>query len=278
MQHGPTNALLRAAQAGDRSAFDRLFGAHVPKLRGVLRRMVGHPDDVDDLAQQALMRAFEGIDGFRGEASAGTWLCSIGARLAIDHLRARKRWRDRAQMIYAVRCAQSEALGGEVGAAMSRPDYEYDVREHIAYCFTCVGRTLEPEAQAALVLRDVLGLGNDEAARALGVSRSVLRHRLSAARSSMTETYEGLCALVNKQGACWQCSGLREASPEGHRGDPVPEHIDWDERVRLVQEATGVTGKTTPLHDVFFRHTEEQERDRLEADVTKARCGRPDSE
>lgn len=134
------------------------------------------------------------------------------------------------------------------------------------------------QAQAALVLRDVLGLGNDEAARALGVSRSVLRHRLAAARSSMTETYEGLCALVNKQGACWQCSGLREASPEGHRGDPVPEHIDWDERVRLVQEATGVTGKTTPLHDVFFRHTEEQERDRLEADVTKARCGRPDSE
>lgn len=273
-----TSELLAAAQGGDPQAFDRLFSEHIPKLRGVLRRMVGHPDDVDDLAQQALLKAHEGLRAFRGESSAGTWLCSIGARLAIDHLRERKRWRERAQVILASRCLQDEALATGVGAAMSAPDFAYDVNEHIAYCFTCVGRTLEPESQAALVLRDVLALTNEEAAKALSVSRSVLRHRLTQARDSMQDTYDGLCALVNKQGVCWQCAGLREAAPEGKRGPRAPEALDWAERIHLVREAALDRGVTQPLHDVFFRQTEAQEAERLGNQDDTTDCGQPGNE
>jgi RNA polymerase sigma-70 factor (ECF subfamily) len=272
-----TTELLTAIKRGDSKAFDTLFGEHVPKLRGVLRRMVGHPDDVDDLTQQALVNAYEGIDGFRGDASAGTWLCSIGARLAIDHLRARKRWRERAQVVFASRCLESEELGRDVGAALHDPHFTYQVNEHIAYCFTCVGRSLEPEQQAALVLRDVLELGNDEAAKALGMTRSVLRHHLADARDTMTKTYEGLCALVNKEGACWQCAGLREASPEGHKGAPVPAGVSWEERLAIVRAATGQPGQTGLLHDVFFRHTETQEQARLGDENAKTDCGVPDT-
>ncbi|MEZ4224743.1 MAG: RNA polymerase sigma factor [Polyangiaceae bacterium] len=270
-----TSDLLSAVKQGDSKAFDALFAEHVPKLRGVLRRMVGHPDDVDDLTQQALMRAYEGIDGFRGDSSAGTWLCSIGARLAIDHLRGRKRWRERAQVIFASRCLEAEELGQDVGAALSDPHFTYQVNEHIAYCFTCVGRTLEPEAQAALVLRDVLELGNDEAANALGMTRSVLRHHLARARDTMTRTYDGLCALVSKQGACWQCAGLREASPEGHKGPAVPEIVSWEERLAIVRSATTESRQSRPLHDTFFRHTEVQEQERLGDENAKTDCGVP---
>lgn len=267
--------LLAAVRRGDKEAFDSLFREHVPKLRGVLRRMVGHPEDVDDLAQQALMKAFEGIDGFRGDSSAGTWLCSIGARRAIDHLRGRKRWRERAQVIFASRCLESEELGSAVGAALQDPQFAYQVNEHIAYCFTCVGRTLEPEQQAALVLRDVLGFENDEAARALGMTRSVLRHHLAHARDTMTRTWEGLCALVNKEGACWQCAGLRDASPEGRRGAPVPSGVTWEKRLALVRAATNEPGQSRLLHDVFFRHTETQEQARLGDENARTDCGTP---
>ena len=267
--------LLSRARSGDSEAFDQLFAEHVPKLRGVLRRLVGHPDDVDDLAQQALLRAYQSIGGFRGDASAGTWLCSIGARLAVDHLRARKRWRERAQVIYAARCLESEELGREAGEAIGDPQFTYQVSEHIAYCFTCVGRTLEPERQAALVLRDVLGLGNDEAAQALGLSRSVLRHHLAQARDQMTRTYEGLCALVNKQGACWQCAGLREVTPEGRRGDEVPDASSWEERLRVVRNTLTRPAQSTRLHDVFFRQTEVQEQQRLGDDSMVSDCGKP---
>lgn len=266
--------VLAAAKAGDRTAFESVFHAHIPKLRGVLRRMVGHPDDVDDLAQQTLLKAYEGLGGFRGEASPGTWLCAIGTRLAVDHLRSRKRWRERAQVIYAERCMSEEELGQELGEALHDPGFGYDVNEHIAYCFTCVGRTLEPEAHAALVLRDVVGLSNEEAAKALGLSYSVLRHRLAEARQSMTRTYEGLCALVNKEGVCWQCKGLRDVAAEGQKGEPAPESLSWPRRLQVVREAKLDAGASRCLHDVFFRQTEDQEQERRgSADATTS-CGR----
>ena len=252
MLEASTSELLTRAQEGDRVAFERLFREHVPKLRAVLHRMVGHPGDVDDLAQQSLLKALEGIEAFRGDASAGTWLCSIGARLAVDHLRARKRWRERAQIIFARACKDSEEQAARVGQALSDPAFSFDVNEHIAYCFTCVGRTLEPEAQAALVLRDVLELGNDEAALALGLSRSVLRHRLTEARQTMQDTFAGLCALVNKQGACWQCAGLREASPEGRQGPEIPSRVDWSERLVRIRKAALDEGKSRPMPTCSF--------------------------
>lgn len=267
--------LLTAARNGDRHAFDELFAEHVPKLRGVLRRMVGHPDDVDDLAQHSLLKAYEGLRAFRGESSPGTWLCSIGARLAVDHLRNKKRWRERAQSIFAASCLDSGPNAAKVGAAMADPNFSYDVNEHIAYCFTCVGRTLEPEAQAALVLRDVIGLSNDEAAQALGLSHSVLRHELAGARAKMQDTFEGLCALVNKQGICWQCAGLREAAPDSRKGPKVPESVDWTTRLRIVNNAPLGVGRTRAMHDVFFELTEKQEEKRLGNENAVTDCGRP---
>jgi RNA polymerase sigma-70 factor (ECF subfamily) len=271
-------ALLTAARGGDRKAFDQLFGAHVPQLRGVLHRLVGHPDDVDDLAQQALLRAYEAVGSFRGESAAGTWLCSIGTRLAIDHLRARKRWRERAQIIFASECLKSPELGAGVGAAFGHPGFRFEVAEHVAYCFTCVGRSLDPEQQAALVLRDVLGLDNDEAAQALGLSRSAFRHRLAAAREAMQRSYEGLCALVNQRGPCWQCAGLREAVPEALRGPAAPKTLDWPRRLELVREATSAARATQALHDLFFRSTEAQEQEGRGDASAETDCGRPDAD
>ncbi|MEM9072138.1 MAG: RNA polymerase sigma factor [Myxococcota bacterium] len=265
---------LRDAQT-DPQAFEALFLPHVPTLRGVLRRMVGTPDDVEDLTQQTLLNAFEHIESFRGDAKASTWLCAIGTRLAIDHLRSKQRWRSRAQVIFAASCLEDAHAATAVGTAMSAPDFQYDVREHIAYCFTCVGRTLPPDEQAALILRDVLGLTNQEAADALRVSRSILRHKLSAARRTMNVVYEELCALVKKDGICWQCAGLREASPDGKKGPPVPAELSWDERLGVVRETT--TSKSAAMHHVFFRRTAEQEEERRGDENATTDCGRPET-
>lgn len=268
-----TADLLAAARRGEADAFERLFMREIPKLRTVLRRLVGHPDEVDDLSQQALLRAHEKLSTFRGDSSPGTWLCAIGTRLAIDHLRRRRRWRERAQIIFAAACLADEALQSEVGAALGAPDFAYDVGEHIAYCFTCVGRTLDPDAQAALVLRDVLQMSNAEAADAIGVSRSVLRHQLTAARQSMQRTYDGLCALVSKEGACWQCAGLREAAPADRRGDRPPESLDWEHRLVTIRRADG-DGRSRGLHDLFFRRTADQEEARRGDEQARTDCGR----
>ncbi len=124
-----------------------------------------------------------------------------------------------------------------------------------------MGRSLEPEQQLALVLRDVLGLSNAEAATHAGVSQSVLRHRLSDARKHMQRSFDGLCAIVAKQGVCYQCSGLRDTFPAAQRGPSVPglgtEDDDAEQRYRhrlnVVSEADLDGGSTARLHEMLFR-------------------------
>jgi RNA polymerase sigma-70 factor, ECF subfamily len=91
----------------------------------------------------------------------------------------------------------------------------------------------------------------------------VFRHRLSAARAKMTEGYGGLCALINKSGLCYQCSGLQAVAPDGHHG---PELVQievapgvavnaenlFDARLAIVRDADLETGRTKILHDLFY--------------------------
>jgi RNA polymerase sigma-70 factor (ECF subfamily) len=251
---------VAAARDGDRAAFDRLCRPALARLRAVVRRMIGDPTETDDLVQESLTRAWAAIRGFDGRSEISTWLCRIGINAAIDHLRAQRRWRARAQIAYANECATSADLGQEVGEALMSPSFRYDAREHIAFCFACVGRSLDPELQAALVLREIEGLSNLEAARSLDITESVLRHRLAEARETMEREFEGLCALVNKRGVCYQCSGLRDALPDDdRRGAPPPQRLSFDERLACVRAADVDAGASQPLHDLFWRRLREQE-------------------
>ncbi len=264
--------VLRAA-AGDRQAFDALLLGQRAKLRGVIRRMVGHPEDTDDLVQDAILRAWESIGSYRGEAAFGTWLCAIGLRLAIDHLRAQKRWRTESQIAYSNECAADESLSGEVMAVISDPAFAYEAEEHIAYCFTCVGRSLPPEEQAVLVAREVMGLTGPEAAKALGVTDSVLRHRLSSARGEMERRYDGLCSLVNKRGVCYQCEGLRGATPAAQQGKAAPQLVDLDARLQIVRRANVDSGASQAMHDLFWRRTKEFEDTGRGSTAAESDCG-----
>lgn len=267
--------LTTRARAGDRAAFDRLAAAALPRVMGVLRRLVGHPQDCEDIAQEALADAWAGIAGFRAEASFATWLTAIAARRAADHLRRARRWRREAQVAYANLCAADETLAGEVMAVAADPGFAFDLKAHVAYCFSCVGRSLPPDEMAALVLRDVAGLSTREAATALGVSDSVLRHRLAAARAAMTERYEGLCALVSKQGICHQCAGLRMLDPKAPP-TPLPEIDSLAQRIAMVREAAPGSGMAA-LHDLFWRRTAEIEAEGRGSAKPQSDCGQPDA-
>jgi RNA polymerase sigma-70 factor (ECF subfamily) len=146
---------------------------------------------------------------------------------------------------------------------MAEPGFTYETREHIAFCFSCIARTLSPEEQAAVMLKEVLGFTAEEGAGILRVSEPIFRHRLSDARSRMTEAFDGLCTLINKTGLCYQCQGLREAASGQHRGADLvqievapgvavnPESL-FEARVAIVRDADLAEGTTRPIHDMFF--------------------------
>jgi RNA polymerase sigma-70 factor (ECF subfamily) len=89
----------------------------------------------------------------------------------------------------------------------------------------------------------------------------------------MQARYEGLCALVHKEGACWQCAGLREGSPETRRGPDVPDKLDWTERLQTVRDAALDAGGSHAMHDLFFRRTLEQEEEGRGDDDASTDCG-----
>ncbi|MEM9192551.1 MAG: RNA polymerase sigma factor, partial [Myxococcota bacterium] len=265
----PTTPAVR----GPRERFEQLARPHIPKLRAVIRRLVAHPDDVDDLTQDSLLQAFDRITSFRGESEFSTWLCAIGARRALDHLRKKKRWRVHAQLAAEVACRTDPAKAQQLETVAQGPGHSFDVNEHIAFCFVCVARSLPPDQLGAVILRDVGGYSTHEAAKVLGVSRSVLRHRLAAARTHMKESFDGLCTLVSKRGACWQCRSLRDAHAPERRGPPPPElgHRSGDRdsyrrRLRIVRDADIDEGHAQALHDLAWRWLEAAEESRRPGD------------
>lgn len=252
--------LLARARSGDRAAFDRLAAAAERPMRAAIWRMVGHREDCEDIAQAALLKAWQGIGGFDGRSRFTTWLVAIATRAAADFLRAERRWRRESQIAYANVCATSEPMQGEVMAVLSEPEFSFDAREHVAYCFVCIGRSLPPDEQAALVLRDVMEFSSREAANALGCSESVLRHRLAAARAAMEGRYEGLCALVNKAGMCRQCEGLGLAAEAvGAKRAALPDIDSLAARMQIVRGIDPGNRRNLNLHDLFFRRCKEIE-------------------
>ena len=263
--------LLKAAQAGDETAFGRLAEPVTPRIRNIVKRMIGHPEDTEDVLQEALLKAWTSIGRFSGRSRFSTWLTAIASNAAVDFLRSRKRWRPEAQIAYANLCATSEELSNEVISQYGAPDFSYEVREHISYCFTCVGRSLPPDELAALVLRDIVDMSAKEASEALHVSDSVLRHRLSAARKSMQERYDGLCSLVSKQGICHQCKGLQMIAPDERKGGAFPDLEDFEARLKVVRETKSVNMQK--LHDVFWRNTSRIEEEGIGSISPDSGCG-----
>lgn len=255
--------LINRAQTGDQTAFDELLQPMRQPLFSYIYRMVTHREDAEDLLQEVLVRVLNSLPKFRGEAKFKTWLFGIATHVCLDHLRQRHRWRVEAQLIGEQETDSDPEALDQLTAMMSSPDFVYEIREHIAFCFSCISRTLPPEEQAALMLREVLGFTAQEAAKILEISEPVLRHRLSAARSTMVESYEGLCQLINKTGICHQCRGLREFAPAEHRGQDLvqievapgkaftPDNL-FEARLEIVREAELAGGKTRLMHDVFF--------------------------
>jgi len=256
--------LVSRARQGDSSAVEALVNPWRKPLFAYIYRMVTLPEDAEDLLQDVLVRVLEGLPQFRGEARFKTWLFGIATHVCLDHLRRKKRWRIETQLD-AERAAEADP--GEIeriAGLMAQPDFVFEIREHIAFCFACIGRTLPPEEQAALLLKEVLGFTAEEAAGILGVSEPVFRHRLSAARAAMIHAYGGLCRLISKTGVCWQCQGLREFAPPRNRGENLvqiqvapgravtPENL-FDARIEIVRAADLEGGGSRKLHESFFQ-------------------------
>jgi RNA polymerase sigma-70 factor (ECF subfamily) len=84
----------------------------------------------------------------------------------------------------------------------------YEIREHTDFCFTCISKTLPIEQQLAIMLKDIYYFSRKEIGQIMDETVGVVKHLLHEGRKTMSEIFDNRCALINKNGACHQCTEL----------------------------------------------------------------------
>ena len=147
---------LDRALDGDINAFHRLFAEFRDQLKSYLYRLVTDRNDAEDLVQDAFVRAFDKISTFKKGSSLKTWVFSIATRLAYDLLKGRSRWSgdvlDKVRDLCSTNKESSDYL---MNASVSSTHGQFDISEHIDFCFTCISKTIPLEQQVTLMLKDI---------------------------------------------------------------------------------------------------------------------------
>lgn len=174
--------LVARAKSGDTDAFAQLVEENQNRIYSLALRMVGNPEDAADLAQEAFLSAWRGLEHFQGEAAFSTWLYRLTSNACIDFLRREKRKRAAGSVL--------SLDDTEEGATLDLPDYDADPHRQLergevrrAIADGLAG--LSPEHRRVLALREISGLSYAEIADLLGLEEGTVKSRISRARLAL---------------------------------------------------------------------------------------------
>jgi RNA polymerase sigma-70 factor (ECF subfamily) len=169
--------LVRLARAGDASAFDQLVVRHQAAVFRATLAALRAREDAEEAAQDALVRAWKNLDGFRGQSSFRTWLLSIAWNRAMSRRRSLTAW-------FARRAPLADADGVAAGAV--GPLDALGQRELAGQVAAAIDR-LSPKLRDALLLAQSGEYGYDEVAAMLNVPVGTVKWRVSDARRRVRE-------------------------------------------------------------------------------------------
>ena len=175
--------LLRAVESGDDAALSALLERHAGAVYRFGLKMCGNPADAQDVVQETLLAAAQGLRTFRGDASLSTWLYTVARSFCVKKRRTSK---------FAPRALESlednPALA-QVAATSPGPERMAQDRELTQVLEEQLGK-LEPSHREVLLLRDVEGFTAPEVASILGVSVDAVKSRLHRARAQLRQQLE----------------------------------------------------------------------------------------
>ena len=205
--------LIDEARLGDKQMFHELFESHRLALESFVYRLSADREETRDIIQDVYIKAMENIKNFLGntDPEIKSWLFSIASNHAKNVLLKKKRWHVMAQD----QCRDSLISSSQNQEALittinSSPHRQYEIAEHIDFCFTCIAKTLTFNQQIALILKNVYGFKVREIAEITGHTIPRVKHALHDARKILSRIYRHRCSLVNKKGVCYQCDELNE--------------------------------------------------------------------
>lgn len=171
--------LVSKSKKGDIMAFEQLISAYEKRAYNIAIRMMNNEEDAKDAVQEAFIKIFKSIKGFREESSFSTWIYRIVTNVCLDELRKRKK--------YAAVSLEFEIDSDrgttrvEIGKDEETPEDLYE-RQEIKELVLKTIESLKDDYKTVVILRDIQGFSYEEIATILSCSLGTIKSRINRAR------------------------------------------------------------------------------------------------
>ena len=174
--------LIQKAQKGDTNAFGTLVASYEKFIFNVACKMFSNSEDAQDIAQEALIKAYKNIDKFDFNSSFSTWLYRITVNACIDEMRRRK----------GRESISIDAEDEESGLAVQIEDTSLGAEERVIQNETvsevrAAIDKLSEEHKTVIILRDLQDMTYEQVAQTLDLSIGTVKSRLARARKSLKD-------------------------------------------------------------------------------------------
>ena len=174
--------LVERAQRGDKKAFELLVGKYQRKLARLLSRFIRDAAEVEDVTQEAFIKAYRALPTFRGDSAFYTWLYRIGINTAKNYLVAMGR---RAPTTTEIDSEEAEGFeDGDQLRDLNTPENELATRQ-IAETVNQTLSELPEELRTAITLREIEGLSYEDIANIMNCPIGTVRSRIFRAREAI---------------------------------------------------------------------------------------------
>jgi len=177
--------LIQNAQKGDDAAFNQVVVAYRKRILGTIARLIGRPEDVEDVAQEVFLRLYYSLDQLRTPEVFEPWLYRLTVNAAYDYLRKqRRRSESRMSDLSEQQVMMADATAG--GKAATEVQRQKQVKELVDSLLSSVSE----QDRILLTLKEVEGLSLKELEKIYSVNENALKVRLFRARQRVLAAYQ----------------------------------------------------------------------------------------
>lgn len=181
--------IVRRVLDGDIDEFEKLVNEYQRNVYNLALRMVGDPEDASDMSQEAFIKAYSSLAGFRGDSKFSVWLYRIVSNVCLDFLRKRSK-----QQVVSLTVEDED--DGDIELDIADEGSSPEVLLERKLTREAVRRGLDslpPDMREILLLREIQGMSYDEISETLGIESGTVKSRIFRARKK-------LCAFLTADG------------------------------------------------------------------------------